>query len=1150
MNRREWMRFGLVLIALVGLLSALQPAWAQEVTASIVGTITDPSGAPIANADVAATDNARGVDYRTKTNDVGAYTIQRIPVGNYTVKASAQGFRTAVYPAFTLVLNQTARIEITLKVGQVSETVEVTGTAPLLQTETAMISSVVDSISADKLPLATRNYVQLTLLSPGAVHPSVTSFNNGDNTASGARPYINGNREQANNFILDGMDNNQVSDNLLGYTPAPDAIQEFNLITQNASAEFGNFQGGIVSTSIKSGTNQFHGDLWEFFRNDKLNANSWENNFAIPQVKRAPLRWNMFGGTIGGPVMKNKLFFFFDYQGQRFDHPASTEFFTVFTAKERNGDFSDIAQQLYNPCPTPTNAPCTQATFVPSSRVPFANNQIPVSMIDPVAQALFNSSLYPKPANGNVQNNAFNTVTQIFDNNQFDIKGDWNATQKDHIYGRYSHANQNNPRTNSAAVIAGGFSQAPINNKVADWTHTFSTRLLNDVRFGINYIKLHNGDSFPSSVGKLAEQLGIANGNPIGPGLLSLNFNGGTPSQGGTGTLRNIGALGIEQNFRSAVIQFSDNAVLTYGRHVIHSGFEFWRNRINIFYSGNSGKWGGLNFSGEYTADSGTNPTSGTGYGGADFFLGMPDATGHGISSGGWGQRQSIYAGYVQDDWRITDNLTLNLGLRYQAFTPWVERNDREDNITLFSGQLIAPNCSLLGSVPFSCQSSSRGLYQGTYGLPDFQPRFGFAWTPGALGGKTVVRGAFTISSYMEGTGTNLRLPINAPFSPAEILSQFNGDQFPTLTQEGIVPPSTSGTDPLAKSLFRMWDPHVQPAVTHQWNLTVQQQFNNTTTFQVGYVGEHGTHLMVPMPYLQKQSLPNSVCSKPPCTAPSLYLSGNPALQRDLAQISGTASVGSMRYDALQALLQKRYSNGLQYQVAYTYSKCMTDNSGYYGTWGSTQATPASPYYQNLYNPHADWAPCYFDSANILSAYTVYEIPFGRGKRLGKDAPKIVDAVAGGWSINPILSLHTGFPLALYDFGDDPTGTGSRGLRPNCNGTSHVFGRKPALDPSTGAFTGYQWFDASAYSAPATGQFGNCPAQGPLRGSGYADIDLSLQKDFRVTERMRFQFRTDFVNAFNHVNLNAPATALGTNMGLINSSQDPRNIQFALKFYF
>ncbi len=1166
METRNWTRLALVILVLAGLVAALQPAFAQEVTANIVGTITDPSGAPVAGADVSATDNARGVVYTSKTNDVGLFNIQRIPVGNYTVKASAPGFQTAVYPPFTLVLNQTARIEIALKVGQVSQTVEVTGEAPLLQTETAMVSSVVDSLSADKLPLNTRNYVQLTLLSPGAVHPSVSSFNNGDNTASGARPYINGNREQANNFILDGMDNNQVSDNLLGYTPAPDAIQEFNLITQNASAEFGNFQGGIVSTTIKSGTNSFHGNLWEFFRNDKLNANSWENNFQ--KQPRPPLRWNMFGGTIGGPVVKNKLFFFFDYQGQRFDHPASTSPFTVFTSAERTGDFSDLCQtgftggvcnpapansglrsiQLYNPCGSFTG-PCTPANFVPGSRVPFPNNQIPISMINPVAQALFNSSAYPTPVNSQFSENAFNTNTQAYNNKQFDIKGDWNATSKDHIFGRYSHANQNNPRTTSIAVVAGSFSQAPINNEVADWTHTFSPSLLNDVRFGVNYIKLHNGDAFPSSVGNLATQLGIANGNPAGPGLMQLNFNGGTPSQGGSGTLNAVGALGIEQNFRSAVIQFSDNVVLTHGRHVIHTGFEFWRNRINIFYSGNSGKWGGLNFSGQYTANSGLTPADGTGYGGADFFLGLPDATGHGISGGGWGQRQSIYAGYVQDDWRVTDSLTLNLGLRYQAFTPWVERNDRQDNITLFTGQLIAPNCSLLTSVPFSCQNSSRGLYNGTYGLPDFQPRLGFAWTPSALNGKTVVRGAYTISSYMEGTGTNLRLPINAPFSPAEILSQFNGNQFPTLTQEGIVPPASAAGDPLAGALFRMWDPEVQPAVTYQWNLTVQQQFNNTTTFQIGYVGQHGTHLMVPMPYLQKQLLPNSACATPPCTAPSLYLSGNPALQSDLSQISGTASVGSMRYDGLQAILQKRYATGLQYQVAYTYSKCMTDNSGYYGTWGSTQAAPANPYYQNLYDPHADWAPCFFDATHVLSAYANYDIPFGRGKRFGNDAPKVLDLVAGGWSINPIVSLHTGFPLALYDFGSDPTGTGSRGLRPDCNGRSHVFGRKPRLD--AGSFIGYQWFDPTAYSSAPIGQFGNCPAQGPVRGPGYANLDLSLQKDFHITETMRFQFRTDFINAFNHVNLNTPDTNVGsTTMGLINSSQDPRNIQFALKFYF
>jgi hypothetical protein len=1146
--QREWIRFSLALFLLVGLLAAIQPAWSQEVTATVVGTITDPSGAPVPNATVVAKDNDRGVEFSSKSNETGSYNISRLPVGNYTVRASAPGFQTAVYPPFTLVLNQHARVDVALKVGQVSETVEVTGAAPLLETENATVSTVVDSVSADRLPLATRNYVQLTLLSPGAVHPSVSSFNNGDNTASGARPYINGNREQANNFILDGMDNNQVSDNLLGYTPAPDAIQEFNLITNNASAEFGNFQGGIVSTTIKSGTNSFHGDLWEYFRNDKLNANSWENNFS--GRKRVPLRWNMFGGTVGGPIVKNKLFFFFDYQGQRFNHPANTQFFNVFTARERTGDFSDIPNQLYNPCPTPTNAPCTAATFVPGSRVPFPNNQIPLSMINPVAQALFSSPLYPQPVNGNLENNAFNTVTQAFRNNQFDIKGDFVATQKDHIFGRYSHGNQDNPSINSLAIIGQGFSQAPINNEVADWTHTFSSSLLNDLRFGVNYIKLHNGTTFPSSVGNLAEQLGIANGNPIGAGLMSLNFNGGTPSQAGSGRLNSVGASGIEQNFRSAVIQFSDNVVMTHGRHVIHTGFEYWRNRINIFYSGNSGKYGAILFSGQYTASGGTSPIADTGYGGADFFLGLPDATGHGISSGGWGQRQSIFAGYVQDDWRITDTLTLNLGLRYQAFTPWVERNDRQDNTTLFGGQLIAPNCSLVGAVPFSCQNSNRGLYNGTYGGPDFQPRVGFAWTPAALNGKTVVRGAFTISSYMEGTGTNLRLPINPPFSPAEILSQFNGKTFPTTADQGIVPPASAGTDPFAGALFRMWDPHVQPAVTQQWNLTIQQQFNNSTTFQIGYVGQHGTHLMVPMPYLQKRLLPNTACATPPCTLPSLYLSGNPALQSDLSQISGTASVGGMRYNALQAVLQKRYTSGLQFQVAYTYSKCMTDNSGYYGTWGSTQSTPAQPYYQNLYDPKADWAPCYFDTPHVLSAYATYEVPFGRNKRFGKDMPRVLDAIAGGWSIDPIVSVHTGFPLALYDFGDDPTGTGSRGLRPNCNGKSHVLGRHGAFDASSGAFLGYQWFDPSAYSAPGVGQFGNCPAQGPVRGPGYADLDLSLQKDFHVTETMRFQFRTDFINAFNHVNLNAPATALGTNMGLINTSQDPRNIQFALKFYF
>jgi hypothetical protein len=1126
---------------------AFQHAWSQEVTASIVGTIEDSSGAPIKGASVVATDVDRGTESTVQTNEAGAYNLNRLTVGSYTLRVTSPGFQTSVHPVLTLVLNQIARIDVRMKVGAVSESVEVTGGSPILKTESASVDTVIDSRTNDKLPLATRNYVQLTLLAPGAVTPNPSSFNNGDNTASGGRPYINGNREQANNFILDGMDNNQVSDNLVGFTPAPDAIQEFNLITQNASAEFGNYQGGIVSTTIKSGTNGFHGDLWEFFRNDKLNSNKWENRFeGNPKDK---LRWNMFGGTVGGPIIKNKLFFFFDYQAQRFDHPSTTKPLSVFTTAERAGDFGDIctegftggicnnlAHQLYDPL----NA---------NAAIP-NNNIAAVEPIDPVAGALFASPLYPAATGTGSQNNASYTQTGLVNTSQYDIKVDYNAVSSDHIFGRFSHAKQHNPTINSFTLLGTGFSDAPIDNYVVDWSHTLSSNLLNDLRLGVNHVKLNNGTQFANSVGNLGTDLGIANANAGAPGLLELGFNGGTPSSLGTGVLTNIGSTGVQQRFQDAVIQASDAVVWTHNRHVFHVGFEYWRDRINTFYTGNSGALGGIAFNGAFTSSDPTNATTPVGgYGGADFYLGLPSAYGKGISGGEWGQRASILAGYLQDDWRVSTNLTLNLGLRYEAHTPWVEIQDRQVNFDLISGEVIAPNCSKvdLGTAPVTCKQGSRGLYNGTYGLKDFQPRIGFAWTPAMLGGKTVLRGAYSISSYLEGTGTNLRLPINPPFTPAETLAQYDNVALPgTTTDQGLAPVG-SASDPFAGALVRAWDPHVQPAITQQWNGTVQHQFGSNT-IQVGYVGQHGTHLMVPMPYLQRQLLPNSACATPPCTAPSVFFSGNPAFQSDISQISGTASVGSMNYHALQAVLQKRYTNGLQYQVAYTFSRCRTDNSGYYGNWGA-QASPANPYYQNLYDPKADWADCFFDAKNVLSSYAVYDIPLGRGKRFGHDMNGAVDAIAGGWSIAPIVSIHSGFPLALYDFGTDSTGTGSRGLRPDCGaGAGRVFGRKTVV--SGGQYLGYQWFDPSPYTAPAVGSFGSCPAQGPVRGPGYGDLDLSLQKNFLFTEAVRLQFRADFLNAFNRVNLNTPATALGDNMGLVNTSSDPRVIQFSLKLYY
>jgi hypothetical protein len=353
------------------------------------------------------------------------------------------------------------------------------------------------------------------------------------------------------------------------------------------------------------------------------------------------------------------------------------------------------------------------------------------------------------------------------------------------------------------------------------------------------------------------------------------------------------------------------------------------------------------------------------------------------------------------------------------------------------------------------------------------------------------------------------------------------------------------------------WGNTVQPAVADQWNLSVQEQIANNTPFQVGYVGQRTTHLMVPewlsqgdlqangtvtYPLIGGQNPVGTIIDGVATTAPTYGPNG-------FGNVKNTASVGNMNYNALQAVLNKRYSHGLETQVSYSYEKCMTNDDGYYGTWGSTtQAGPSGNYWQNLYNPNGDYARCYWDSTHVLSAYAVYELPFGRGKQFGNNVPAAVNAVAGNWSINPIISWHSGFPLSLYGPGD--SGTGSPENRPDCIGSVSY--------PKTVTSQGIQWFNPLSFAPAANGTFGNCPAQGPVIGPGYADVDLSLQKNFPISERMRFQFRADFLNLFNHPNFAVPndsynAIVNGVNsggFGISSSTQDAREMQFALKLYF
>jgi hypothetical protein len=1136
MRKTQSLGLGLVCLVLLALLCTANPACGQDVTATITGTVTDPSGAALAGASVTAKETDRGTIWTAQTNEAGIYSLLRIPIGTYELRAELKGFKTAVRPPISLDLNQTARVDFNMVIGQVTETVEVSSEAPLLQADSAAVSTIIDAATNEALPLATRNYVQLTLLSPGAVTPNPSSFNTGDNVGSGGRPFINGNREQSNNFVLDGMDNNQVSDNLLGYTPAPDAIQEFNLITQNASAEFGNFQGGIVSTSLKSGTNQFHGDVWEFFRNDILNANNWGHKITTnpslvtpsnPQgfVPRDKLRWNMFGGTVGGPIKKNKLFFFFDYQAQRFDHPSSSSSFTVFTAKERTGDFSELllqrGVQLYNPCAAGTGingTPCSAA----ATRTPFPNNQIPIGMINPVAQALFKSALYPATVNNQLINNAVNTSANNFNSNQYDVKVDYNISEKDRLFARFSHAFQKNPTTNTFKLFGTGFSEAPIYSDVVNWTHTLNPNILNEFRFGTNYVRLFNGTTFDSSVGNLGQTLGIANSNPAGiPGLLGLNFSGGLVS--------GFGNSEVTQKFPSTVIQVSDGLIITHGRHVFHTGFELWRDRINIFYSGNSGSLGAISFANAFTSAAGT-----TGSGGApeaDFFLGLPKDIARGIAGGGWGQRSTIFAGYVQDNWRVSTDLTLNLGVRYEAHTPWVEVNNKQTNYGLFSGaiQLAGQN------------GNSRALYNGQYGIVDFQPRLGFAWTPGMLGKKTVVRGAFTVSSYLEGTGTNLRLTLNPPWSPAEIITHYNNVALPaSTTDQGIV--GAVAGDPYAGANLRVWHPDFQPSIAKQWNFSVQHQLSNSTTLQVGYVGQYADHLAQPMWLKQNILNPDGTVS------PGPYLAGNPTLKSDIGAISGTFSNAWMDYNALQAVLQKRMSSGLQGQVAYTYSKCMTNSGGYYGTWGGTQASPGMPYWQNVYDGESEKGACFYDETHNLTSYVLYQLPLGRGKKFGSNLNKVANGIVGGWEVSGILTMHTGFAMTVNNWGD-PSNTGGWVSRTNCGST--VGYPKTIVSGSQGG--GIQWFDPNSFTPVAAGKFGNC-SNGKVHGPGLKNFDMGLQKSFSFGETRKLEFRSEFLNLTNTKILNVPTVfadfSSATSLGRITSSQGERNIQFALKFYY
>jgi len=1064
---------------------------------------------------VSATVTARDVDretlWPTKTNEDGIYAFPRIPIGRYELKVESQGFKTYLNSEIVLEVNQRARVDVPLEVGSISESVSVTGEAPILQTDTTQVGTVVGTRTIEDTALISRNPVALTLLVAGVTTPDPASFNSGLRSTGGGRPYVNGNREESNNFLLDGVDNNFTSDNLVSYQPNPDAIEEFKLITNNASAEFGNFQGGIINVVIKSGTNQFHGDIFEYFRNDKLNAGNWGRNWQ--NLPRAALRWNQFGGTGGGRIIKDKLFFFADYQGLRQATPPTLSSATVMPLAWRTGDFSNLLNsatvgkviQLYNPFSV------DQSTGL---RAPFAGNIIPASLLSPAALKLMsNQTLYPAPLNGNITtpNYTYSSASYI-KSDQGDAKADWKPGDKDYVTFRYSHGMQDAPGVNTFPLFYNSFNRSPFQNQVINWTRSISPRVVNELRIGVNNVLLDNGGA-DKGLGNIALNAGIA---AAGPGLLSLQGFAYASALGNA----NIGA---QQVFANTTFHYADNLTLIRGRHMMKMGGNILREWVNVFYAGNNGRTGFIAFNGRFTGQNALNPVVTLGE--ADFMMGLPDDLGRGLQSGTWGHRSTIWGFYFQDDWRATNNLTLNLGLRWEYHTPWVEVDNRQSNFNEWTGQLY-----LAGqSCPFS---NCRALYNSY--KKDFQPRLGFAYTPEILSKKLVFRGSYTISSYLEGTGTNLRLPLNPPFEQ-EFESNYNIAGAPYELPGSTLDQGLSGIsakNPYVGATIRLWDPGVRPAIVQQWNFTAEYEFKGGNVLTVGYVGQHGTHLMVAMPYFQNQIVNGTVVTGP-------YLSGDPTLRGEIGQISGTCSCARQKYNALQATMRKRYSMGLEYQVAFTYSRGMSDSIGYYGQGG--QAGSQSAYWQNLFNQQSEFGPTYFDEKFNFVPSVVYELPFGRGRKFGGSWSRPVDALVGGWKLGLIYTAHTGFPLTIK-LASDPSGTAARSYRANVIGTPHD---QHIVGP------GNAWLDLSAYATPALHTFGNSGV-GVERGPGMSRADLSLSKQFHITERKYFELRGEAFNFFNHPIFLSPSsqTITSTTFGQLRSTESERNMQVVAKFYF
>ena len=1240
-----------MLASLVVLLCNAAPIRAQVDAGSISGTVTDASGGTINGVSVTLTNQGTNASLTTTTGSDGSFKFSPVRIGSYKLKASLQGFQAVEQRDVTVNVEQNVVVDFTLKPGSVNETIEVASSIPVLETQDASVGQVIDSRNVDNLPLNGRNFTFLAQLAAGVNTPQADTRGN---AASGAFS-ANGLRPAQNNYLLDGIDNNSDTVDFLNGTnfvvlPPVDAVQEFKVQTSDFSAEFGRSGAAVLNATIKSGTNQLHGAAWEFFRNDKLDAaDFFENAGGIP---KGELRQNQFGFTAGGPVVipklyngRNKLFFFGDYEGfRRVQGTILTG--SVPTAAERASGYTNfqdlIAGQssaaprldalgrsipvgtvldpattravaggfVRDPFGCPANLPVYNLTTCPTLNI------IPANRLDPNAVKLMN--LYPTPTNGKLFSNFANSPKLFEHRNSFDTRMDANLNDKNQLFFRFSLVDdpQFIPGIFGGVADGGGFQQgtqtALAQQSALGYTHTFSPTFINEIRAGLNYLHTTRVSPSANDLTNIPGQFGIQ-------GIPQLRENGGLPAFGING-LQTLGSNAfLPSDEVSSTFQVTDTVTKIYGKHTFKMGFE-WQ---HVKFSTLQPPWsrGEFDYNGDYTdvPNSNEGNTGRAGFlltpiastvGGVNFLGGMTDIRASNIAETDNGK--DYYGGFVNDDWKLTPKLTINLGLRYDFFGLVGEHHENQANFVPASGSpthtplyiiLPGPNSGNLSSGCPTCFTdllakdgitlaitNKYGQGLGHSQKTNFAPRVGFAYQ---VNPKLVVRGGWGMFyNGFENRGYSPNIGENYPFQ-----FQFN---FPETSQNTPITfpgcatagPGNVGTfetgfsctplNPLLVNanglgLLGIQFNYITP-YSMSGNLTVQYQLTSSMSVQAAYVDTEARHLEVfPGANDVTQILPTQNPDGTNLNPQQFVPFPDFGRGTSLAQTEGNS-----RYHGLQLKLEKQFANGLNFLGTYTYSKVLSDAHDLLN--GGSVSNGASGNINGYRAPgvpgfgiQADYGLAPFDIRNVFHFSGGYELPFGKGKRFMGDASGFTEKLIGGWSVIWSSTFQGGQPITLSCPTSTTSGTACGalftgqslrlGLHTDANGVLSYFGNPGAFtQPCALGPNSVPIPNSPSGCVPLTG-FAGLGGITQVEGPGFHRADISLFKNIPINERFRVQFRAEFFNIANHPNFNAPnfggngVVAISgsgnynnSTFGEIGSTRDapydPRQIQFALKLYY